>query len=116
MNFAYDNGNILLHSYNEGKKIQIISRNPKVCFEVDEGEIKEANTPCSYGFNYRSVIIEGTIRVVDAFEEKLKSIQVISEKYSPGKGRLITSDDLKKFEKLLILEINIAKMTGKKSV
>jgi nitroimidazol reductase NimA-like FMN-containing flavoprotein (pyridoxamine 5'-phosphate oxidase superfamily) len=95
MNFAYDNGNILLHSYNEGKKIQIISRNPKVCFEVDEGEIIEADTPCSYGFNYRSVIIEGTIRVVDAFEEKLQSIQVISEKYSPGKGRLITSDDLK---------------------
>jgi hypothetical protein len=47
------------------------------------------------------VIIEGTIRVVDAFEEKLQSIQVISEKYSPGKGRLITSDDLKKIREII---------------
>ncbi len=35
MNFCYMNGSLYLHSAKEGKKLEILRRNNRVCFEVD---------------------------------------------------------------------------------
>jgi nitroimidazol reductase NimA-like FMN-containing flavoprotein (pyridoxamine 5'-phosphate oxidase superfamily) len=115
MNFAYNYGSIYLHSHRKGKKMRIISENPLVCFEVDEGEIKEAERPCSYGFRYRSVIVEGTIRVLEVLEEKLEGLKLISEKYAPGKAEQLSREDMENIKDLMVLNIEISKITGKKS-
>jgi len=97
MNFAYDDGSIFLHSHREGKKMQIIAKNPSVCFEIDEGRIKEAEKPCSYGFNYQSVIVEGTIRILEVHEEKLRGLKLISDKYAPGKGKQLSLECMENY-------------------
>ena len=37
LSFAYHDGNIIFHGAREGKKMEDIARNPRVCFEVDTG-------------------------------------------------------------------------------
>jgi nitroimidazol reductase NimA-like FMN-containing flavoprotein (pyridoxamine 5'-phosphate oxidase superfamily) len=36
LNFLYQNGKIAFHCAFDGKKLDIISKNPNCCFEVDE--------------------------------------------------------------------------------
>ena len=115
MNFAYISDKIYLHTHKDGKKIKDIQRNPRVCFEVDSGEIITGENPCDYSWRYRSAIAYGKARVVESSEERLKALRLISEKYSFGKGKLITPELMEKFSHLWIIEINIDRMTGKQS-
>ena len=55
MNFGFDLWDGVLelycHSALEGRKIEILRRNPEVCFEMDCGhKLVEAKAACSYGF------------------------------------------------------------------
>ena len=115
MNFAYITDKIYLHSHRDGKKINDIKKNPRVCFEVDQGEIITGEIPCEYSWRYKSVIAYGEAKIVKTPEERLKALKIFSDKYSFGKGQLITTELMKKFNHLWIIEINIDKMMGKKS-
>jgi nitroimidazol reductase NimA-like FMN-containing flavoprotein (pyridoxamine 5'-phosphate oxidase superfamily) len=115
MNFAYITDKIYLHSHREGKKIYDIKKNPRVCFEVDQGEIITGENPCDYSWRYKSAIAYGEAKIVESLEERLKALKIISDKYSLGKGQLITTELMKRFNYLWIIEINIDKMMGKKS-
>ena len=115
INFAYISDKIYLHTHKDGKKIKDIQKNPRVCFEVDSGEIITGENPCDYSWRYRSAVAYGEARVVESEEERLKALRLISEKYSFGKGKLITPELMEKFGHLWIIEIDIVKMTGKQS-
>jgi nitroimidazol reductase NimA-like FMN-containing flavoprotein (pyridoxamine 5'-phosphate oxidase superfamily) len=116
MNFVYDNERIILHTHRDGKKVMDIQRNPSVCFEVDGGEIIEGDDPCNYSWNYRSVIANGTAKLIENPEDKLKALRLLTDKYAFGKGRRLNLENLTKFKELLIIEIIIDKMTGKQSL
>ena len=115
MNFAYMSDKILLHTHKDGKKIKDIQKNPRVCFEVDSGEIVIGENPCDFSWDYKSAIAYGKARVLETLEERLNALRIISDKYSFGKGKLITPELMEKFGHLLLIEINIDKMTGKRS-
>lgn len=115
MNFAYYKDKIYLHTHRDGKKIKDIEKNSRVCFEVDSGEIIKGEDPCDFSWRYKSVIAYGTARVVDTMEERVTALRLISDKYSFGKGKLITPELMEKFNHLSIIEIKIEDMTGKKS-
>lgn len=115
MNFAYISDKIYLHTHKDGKKVKDIQKNSRVCFEVDNGDIVIGENPCDYSWSYRSAIAFGDAKIVKLKEERITALKIISEKYSFGKGRLITPELLEKFDHLWIIEINIDKMTGKTS-
>lgn len=115
MNFVYTKDTITLHTHRDGKKVRDIQRNPRVCFEVDGGEIVEGDDPCNYGWAYRSVIANGTARLVEDPEDKLKALRLLSDKYAFGKGRRLDLEKVNKFKDLLVIEIKVDEMTGKKS-
>jgi nitroimidazol reductase NimA-like FMN-containing flavoprotein (pyridoxamine 5'-phosphate oxidase superfamily) len=115
LNFCYTQDKIYLHSHKSGKKMQELMKNPKVCFEVDEGEIITGENPCNYSWEYTSVIAYGEASVIEDKDERLKALRLISDKYSPGKGTMITEELMVKFEHLSIVKIDVDEMTGKKS-
>jgi len=115
MNFVYTNDRIILHTPRDGKKVKDIQRNPRVCFEVDGGEIVEGDDPCNYSWTYRSVIANGTATLIEDPEDKLKALRLLSDKYAFGKGRRLNLEKITKFKDLLVIEINVDEMTGKKS-
>jgi len=115
MNFVYTNGSIILHTRRDGKKVKDIQRNPRVCFEVDSGEIMEGDDPCDYSWRYRSVIADGTAAIIEDPKEKLKALRLLSDKYAFGQGRRLDQEKVERFNDLLVIEIKVDEMTGKKS-
>lgn len=115
MNFAYMKDRIFLHTHRDGKKVKDILQNPQVCFEVDSGEMIEGDTPCNYSWVYYSVIVHGEAKVVKDVNEKLKALRIISDKYAFGKSNKITSEMIEKNNTLIVVQIDIYEMTGKKS-
>ena len=53
------------HCAQEGKRLDIISKNPNVFVEIDNGgQITEAEKACGYSCDYKSVMAQGTARII----------------------------------------------------
>lgn len=115
LSFAYHDGKIVFHGAKIGKKMENIARNPKVCFETDTSVIIPADDPCMFTHRYRSVIANGTARIIKDSSEKAAALRLLVEKYAPGKGSQMTEKRVGAFDNLAVVEINIAEMVGKKS-
>src|SRR5512147_3074491 len=72
MNYGIEWGKplkIYFHCGTEGRKLDIISKNNKACFELDvDNEFIMGKLACSCSFNYRSLIAFGTIKIVNERE------------------------------------------------
>ena len=115
VSYVYHDGKITIHSAKQGKKMDDIAANPRVCFEVDTSEIIPSDDPCNYSYRYKSVIANGTAKILEDSTEKLKGLRLLTEKYAPGKGLALTEEHLKKNWNLNIVEITIQDMVGKKN-
>ncbi len=71
--YVYHNGEIAILSCNEGNKIQALSTNPNVCFEVDE-TLSDASM-------YKSIIMHGTAKILKKPEEMIPYLQLYINKY-----------------------------------
>lgn len=66
---------LYFHSAKEGKKIEVLKRNQKVCFTIfNEGEPIHAEIPCNSGYYYSSVIGYGTVEFIEEPEEKERAL------------------------------------------
>jgi hypothetical protein len=115
INYVYFNGKVIFHSHPEGMKMANISKNPRVCFEVDSGEIVRGDKPCDYTWKYLSVIVSGEAKVITDRDKRLMALRRLSNKYAPGKGKTLTAEDMARNPYLSLVEISIEAMTGKKS-
>lgn len=112
MNYGYEEGHIYLHGADAGRKIDIIKKNNKVCFEMElfESEIiKGGDQPCDWGTAFRSVIGFGTAKLLQTPEEKTKGLNVILKSHD---DRDFTFPE-KMLEATAVIDITINEMTGK---
>ncbi len=84
MNFGYekigDTYTLYFHSAKEGRKIDLIRQNPNVGFELDTGyQLIEGSTACGFSANFRSIIGNGIIEMIDNAEEKMKALSLLME-------------------------------------
>jgi nitroimidazol reductase NimA-like FMN-containing flavoprotein (pyridoxamine 5'-phosphate oxidase superfamily) len=113
MNFGYRNDCLYFHCAKEGRKIDIIKKNNKVCFEIDiDHEIINTNRPCNWSSTYTSVIGNGKASIIEADALKKEALNIIIDHYSPGTTYDYPDDQVKKVS---IIKIKIEDMTGKKS-
>ncbi|MDY9925280.1 pyridoxamine 5'-phosphate oxidase family protein [Methanosarcina sp.] len=113
LSFGYKDNVIYFHSSSTGKKIDIIRKNPRVCFEADiETEVIIADDPCKYNVRYRSVIGHGQAHFVEDYDQKVEGLIVLSEHYGE-KGPF--EFEAWKVNRLCVIRIEIEKMTGKES-
>jgi nitroimidazol reductase NimA-like FMN-containing flavoprotein (pyridoxamine 5'-phosphate oxidase superfamily) len=112
MCFGYDGSTFYLHSAKEGRKIEVLRRNPRVCFELDtDCELKESEKPCSFSMKYRSVVGYGTVSFVEEKAAKARALNLIMNQYAAGEFS-IPEEPLEKIE---IIAVHDIEMTGKKS-
>jgi len=112
MNFGYEDGHIYLHGAAEGRKIDLIRKNNKVCFEMElfQSEVvKNGDQPCDWGTVFRSVIGFGTARILEDTAEKIKGLNAIVK---PHDGRAFTFPEAM-LNETAVIEITISEMTGK---
>ena len=110
--FGYADRSLYFHSAPEGKKLEILKKNNRVCFEVDiDPSLKPNVKPCAWGMNYKSVIGFGCARFLDDVESKRKALDIIMRNYSDK------SFDYQKsaIENTTVIKVEIEQMTGKQS-
>ncbi len=84
-NFGFDGTYLYFHSGQKGKKNEILKNNNNVCvaFSTDHLLSKQnENVACSYSMKFRSVLAYGAIEFVYDFDEKIKVLNQIMQKYS----------------------------------
>lgn len=85
MNFGYANDYIYFHSARNGRKIDILQNNPKVCvsFSTDH-QLRWVNeeVACSWGMKYRSVLAYGSMEFIDEYKAKEEALKIIMSNYS----------------------------------
>lgn len=84
-NFGYQDEVIYLHSAPFGKKIDVLKNNPNVCvnFSTDHQLFhRHEQVACSYGMRYRSVLAFGKVVFIENYEEKVRVLNIIMQKYT----------------------------------
>ena len=110
--FGYENNLLFFHSAPEGKKIEIIKKNPSVCFQIHtDTELLAAEKGCNWSIRFRSVTGFGKAEFIDGIEAKIRAIQIILKHYSKESYEISP----KSLEKTALIQIKIESMTGKKS-
>ena len=113
MAFGYKGNAIYLHSSQKGKKICILEKNSRVCFEADvETEVMTSDDPCKYNVRYRSVIGHGQAKFLEDNNEKVEGLTILSEHY--GKKGPFEFEEWK-VNRLCVIKIEIEMMTGKEN-
>ena len=111
LSYVYDGEHIYFHSATEGHKIDAIQRNPNASFAViDQDEV----IPEKYTTAYRSVVVFGSIRIIDDAVEKRAAIRKLAVKYAPDNTEQQHNEMIDRtWERFCMLEMSIAHMTGK---
>jgi len=110
LSFGYDGSFLYFHSAREGRKIDIITRNNRVCFEFDLlHDIITAEQPCGWGARYESVIGWGTVEILDNPEAKADGLAWIMRQYGGGTQEF-SGETLKK---TLVFRVRILEISGK---
>lgn len=66
---------LFFHSAKEGRKIEVLKKENKVCFEIcKEGELSIEDVPCNSGCYFSSVIGNGEVFFIEDGKEKCESL------------------------------------------
>jgi nitroimidazol reductase NimA-like FMN-containing flavoprotein (pyridoxamine 5'-phosphate oxidase superfamily) len=109
--FGYERNTIYFHSALEGRKVALIKKNKRVCFEIENGvEIINSDKLCDFSAKYQSIIGVGNAYLLKTIEEKVHGLKLLMKKYG------YTKPDLRfqKLDSTLVVKIVIEQMTGKK--
>ncbi|HVP95743.1 pyridoxamine 5'-phosphate oxidase family protein [Methanoregula sp.] len=108
--FAYGENAIYFHSAPEGKKMEMLGKNPRCCVEVDQssGPIRNDN-PCAWEMRYQSVICTGIARILTDYEEKCAAMNRLLQHYG-SPGHAFTE---KEMERVCLVKISLDGMTAK---
>lgn len=119
LNFLYHERKIIFHCAWEGKKLDLINKNPRCCFEVDEfmgGAGSHHESRCH--LDYDSVLAFGEPRVEDDADKKVRLLQLFAEKYDRLYQKPL-SEKGKRFDKTRVSEcccvvIDVEELTGRR--
>ena len=113
VSFGFDGGAVYFHTARHGRKIEMMTANPRVCLEFERGVelITNPDDACSWTFRYESVIGFGA--VVELVEEPAKSrgLNQIMRHYS---GR-DWSFDARTLESTRVWRVDLDAVTGKRT-
>lgn len=113
VSFGYDGQSIYFHTAREGMKIDYLTTNPQVCFEL-EGEvalISNNEAACQWSFAYTSVIGFGEVVEISQPDEKITALNHIMRHYS-GRAWDFKPNSLAKTR---LWRVIINHLTGKQS-
>lgn len=112
INYVYNGADIYAHSA-QGKKIDMMRKNPEVCFEVDD--IQSI-------FRWKSVVAWGTFEEITDMDEKERIMQAIIHRIMPlsqnapdhpSHGITEKDSDIGSKVELIIYKIKLGKKTGR---
>jgi uncharacterized protein len=113
LSFGYDGNAIYIHTAANGKKIDFIEANPRVCIEFEHQVrvLKDDNRACKWSVAFQSVIGFGTISELCDPDQKKQGLHRIMRHYSDKAWEF----NQKAVEKTRVWQINLESLYGKRS-
>jgi nitroimidazol reductase NimA-like FMN-containing flavoprotein (pyridoxamine 5'-phosphate oxidase superfamily) len=112
LTFAIDGEDLVLHSAREGRKLDVLRRNPAVCFEVEEGvDVAPAATACDFSMRFRTVIGFGEVAFVVDPAERARLLALFGPRYGAPPGRIPDAE----VGRTCVLRVRVHELTGKRS-
>ena len=109
--FGYKNNCLYFHSAPIGKKIELITKNNVVCFEIDtDHEIIDTKVPCNWSSKYTSVIGYRKASFITDLAQKKDALNCIIDHYAPGASYTFPEKNLKE---VTVIKIEVSHVTGK---
>lgn len=111
--FGYDGAALYVHTAKEGRKIEFIQANPRVCFEFERSVRLKSHesAACSWSFSFQSVIGYGAIRELTDPAEIIEGLNLIMRQYSEREWSFNETS----IAEIRVWKITIESMTGKQS-
>ena len=96
MNYGYefveDNLILYFHCAKEGRKLDILRENDRVCFTIfSEGEAVHSEIPCNSGYYFSSIIGNGKAQVI---EDSVEKRYALAKMFAQQAGRMIEFTDI----------------------
>jgi len=119
MNFVFLNDAIYVHSHVKGEKLDNISRNNKVGFEVDReleflpSYFEDPNDASLADTLYISVVIKGIASFVTDREEKTLALNGLMEKYQPEGQYDPIKSDMQVLDVVTVIKVTTQTIHGK---
>jgi nitroimidazol reductase NimA-like FMN-containing flavoprotein (pyridoxamine 5'-phosphate oxidase superfamily) len=111
--FAYERGALYFHGNIKGRKVELIKKNNRVCFEVDiDVQLEKSEDPCDWVMKGKSVVGIGRATILEDDQEKLYALRLIMRHYSEGDFDFLESA----LASVLVVRIDISSITGKEIV
>ena len=112
LSFGYHENSLYFHTGKKGRKMAILKKNNRVCFEMEvDLEIVPADDPCKWNMRYRSVVGYGRAVILENPAEKIKALDVLVKHY----GGAVTAYDEKRVNGLAVIKVAIDSVKGKES-
>ena len=116
MNFGYEwEGSLpvlFFHCARDGRKLDMMRANPRVCFELDVGhELATGPGPCDCGMRYASIVGYGSLGELGDEGERLEALSRIMRHYGwRGEGDF----DPAALGATTLLRLSVEEMSGKR--
>jgi nitroimidazol reductase NimA-like FMN-containing flavoprotein (pyridoxamine 5'-phosphate oxidase superfamily) len=110
--FGYDGSRLYFHTAREGRKLEFLAANPRVCFEVERNvEVIARDQACNWSAHFESVIGCGQVTEMTENSDKEVGLNLIMRHYSGQDWPF----DPSLFASTRVWCIDIQSLTGKRS-
>lgn len=109
VNYAWDDGYLIIHSAPEGHKVENLRHNERVCFAIcAEHEVvpDRANT------RYRSVIAFGRAELVESMAQKRVLLEKLMQRLAPGRPFPCSEEEL---SRTAVIRVKVEHLAGKRN-
>jgi nitroimidazol reductase NimA-like FMN-containing flavoprotein (pyridoxamine 5'-phosphate oxidase superfamily) len=111
VNYGYCDNALYVHSAAAGRKMDILRRNNRVCFEIESSiAIIEHPEPCHWGVRARSLIGYGRVEILTDREQKRRGLDIIMAHHGKTDANVYNE---KQLTALVILKLTIESVVGK---
>lgn len=116
ISYVYDpaEGKLYFHSAKSGHKVDAIRRDARASFcVIDQDHV----VPEEYTTYFRSVIVFGTLRILEEDGEKRAAIEKLALKYAPGDSAQNRAQAIdREWAPLCMLEMTVEHLSGKEAI
>lgn len=112
LSHAVDGSRLIFHCAKEGHKLDLIRENDHASFcVIDQDEVH----PERFTTYFRSVIVFGSLRIIEDEKEKLDAAKILGHRCNPDE-KALEEELTKGFSRVVMLEMTIDQMTGKQAI
>lgn len=114
ISYAYDGEKLYFHSAKAGHKLDAVRRNSKASFcVIDQDQV----VPEKYTTCFRSVIVFGSMRVIEDDDEKMAAVEKLALRYAPMDSAANRQAEInREWDILCMMEMTIEHITGKEAI